>query len=126
MSERLRMILGTVFMAGALLLSVLAAASQPRNSAEFYPAREYTERKVPETAEIRIPDTGGIDVNTADEEELTNLYGIGLTLAEAIVAEREDNGPFFYPEDLINVSGIGLQKLNGFRELIRTEAMEGQ
>ena len=126
MSERLRMILGTVFMAGALLLSVLAAVSQPRNSAEFYPAREYAERKAPETSKIRIPDTGGIDVNTADEEELTNLYGIGLTLAEAIVAEREDNGPFFYPEDLINVSGIGLQKLNGFRELIRTEAMEGQ
>lgn len=126
MSERFRTVLGTGLIAGALLLSILAAALRPGIPAEVYPVREVTAERAPETAEIRIPDTGGIDVNTADEEELTNLYGIGPALAEAVVAEREDNGPFFYPEDLMNVSGIGIQKLNGFRELIRTEAMEGQ
>jgi competence ComEA-like helix-hairpin-helix protein len=40
-------------------------------------------------------------------EELQALYGIGPSLAQTIVEERETNGAFHYPEDLLNVKGIG-------------------
>ena len=48
-----------------------------------------------------------ININTATAEELQALPGIGRTRAEAIVAYREEHGPFTYVEDLRGVSGIG-------------------
>lgn len=48
-----------------------------------------------------------IDINTADAELLTELPGIGPSRAEAIIEEREANGPFESTEDLTRVSGIG-------------------
>ena len=35
-----------------------------------------------------------ININTADEAQLTTLTGIGATRAQAIIAYREENGPF--------------------------------
>lgn len=64
---------------------------------------------------------GDIRVNTAGVEELTRLSGVGPSLAEAIIAEREANGIFTYPEDLLNVKGIGEKKLAGFVEQITLE-----
>jgi competence protein ComEA len=48
-----------------------------------------------------------INVNTATAEELTALPGIGQVTAEAIIAYREENGPFTSLADLDEVSGIG-------------------
>ncbi len=50
-------------------------------------------------------------MNTASEEELEELPGVGEVLAAAIVRERTENGPFASPEDLMRVSGIGEKKL---------------
>jgi len=69
-------------------------------------------------APIRLSTGGTIDPNAADLYELTELPGIGETLAQHTVDEREANGPFFYPEDLMQVKGIGIKKLEGFRELL--------
>ena len=44
-----------------------------------------------------------ININTADEAQLT---GIGATRAQAIIAYREENGPFAAIEDIMNVQGI--------------------
>ncbi len=57
---------------------------------------------------------GTVDVNTATAEELCTLAGVGPTLAEAILAEREAAGPFDYPEDLVMVKGIGEKTLAKF------------
>ena len=54
---------------------------------------------------------GEISVNTANADELTCLPGVGPSLAEAIVYERQKNGLFYYPEDLLNVRGIGEKTL---------------
>lgn len=54
---------------------------------------------------------GVVNVNTAGVDELQTLPGIGPSLAQAIVVEREQGGPFASPEDLIRVSGIGDKKL---------------
>lgn len=48
-----------------------------------------------------------VNINTADQEELMSVQGIGSTIARAIIEYRELNGPFQCLEDLMNVSGIG-------------------
>lgn len=48
-----------------------------------------------------------IDLNTADENELQTLSGIGQVKARAIIAYREANGPFQAVEEIMNVDGIG-------------------
>lgn len=47
-----------------------------------------------------------ININTADEAQLTTLTGIGATRAQAIIAYREENGSFAVIEDIMNVQGI--------------------
>lgn len=66
---------------------------------------------------VKLPD-GTININEADSEELTELNGIGETLASLIIAEREENGPFRYPEDLTAVKGIGLRTVEKIRNSI--------
>ena len=49
-----------------------------------------------------------VNINTADADTLSNeLSGIGQSKAEAIVAYREQHGPYNQLEDLANVKGIG-------------------
>ena len=47
-----------------------------------------------------------ININTADETQLTTLTGIGATRAQAIIAYRQENGPFAAIEDIMNVQVI--------------------
>lgn len=51
-------------------------------------------------------DNGKVNINTASEEELTTLTGIGNTRAKSIVEYRETNGGFQTIEDLMKVDGI--------------------
>ena len=48
-----------------------------------------------------------IDLNLATKEDLMKLNGIGETLAERILAYREQHGGFDSVEELLEVSGIG-------------------
>ena len=51
---------------------------------------------------------GPVNVNAADAATLAReLMGIGPALAEAIIKDREENGPFMSADDLIRVRGIG-------------------
>lgn len=51
-------------------------------------------------------DTEAININTADIEELTELFGIGEKRAADIVEYREKNGKFRTVEELTNINGI--------------------
>lgn len=112
--ERTRSIACSVLLAVAVLLLILTAMSgcRPEKVTSFAAAG----RKA-DVQPIRAP-VGEINVNNADLETLTKLPGIGEKLAQAIIDEREANGPFYYPEDLTAVSGIGDKKLEAIRELI--------
>lgn len=50
---------------------------------------------------------GMVNINSATEEQLCTLPGIGKSKALSIIAYREENGPFQSTEDIRNVSGIG-------------------
>lgn len=51
---------------------------------------------------------GPVNVNTADARALAEaLDGVGLAKAEAIIKEREANGPFKDADDLSRVKGLG-------------------
>ncbi len=57
-----------------------------------------------------------IDLNTADVYDLSRLPGIGEKRAQAIVADREKNGPFQSVADLDRVEGIGPGILKGLAD----------
>lgn len=61
--------------------------------------------------------TGLININTANKEELTSLPGIGDSTADRIIQYREAT-PFTKIEDIMNVQGIGESKYNSIKELI--------
>ena len=62
-----------------------------------------------------------VNVNTAAEEELQALPGIGPAKAQAIINYREEHGNFTCAEDLLNVSGIGEATLEKIRDDITWE-----
>jgi competence protein ComEA len=59
-----------------------------------------------------------VNVNTASSTELEELPGIGPVLAEAIVAYREEHGPFTSVDQLEDVSGIGPVTLGEIQDLV--------
>ena len=62
--------------------------------------------------------SGTVSVNSGSSEDLQVLPGIGETLSQLIISERISHGDFYYPEDLTAVKGIGMKKLEQFRELL--------
>ena len=65
-----------------------------------------------------------VDVNSAGLEELMTLPGIGEARGQAILDDREANGPYRYPEDLLRVRGIGEGVLSGILDQITTGGNE--
>ena len=62
-----------------------------------------------------------ININTATVEELTELSGIGSTIAGRIVEWREENGPFSSTEELMNITGIGENTYEKIRQHVTVE-----
>ena len=56
---------------------------------------------------VSVAALAAVNVNTASQQELETLKGIGPVKAKAIVDYRSKNGPFKSPADLVNVPGIG-------------------
>ena len=62
--------------------------------------------------------TGKININSATQEELETLPGIGPTIALKIINYRKENGKFKSIEDIKEVSGIGESKFNSIKDMI--------
>ena len=61
---------------------------------------------------------GPVNVNTASASQLEELPGVGPATAEAIIAHRDQHGPFGSVDELIDVRGIGEAKLEQLRDLV--------
>ncbi|UHA74221.1 ComEA family DNA-binding protein [Paenibacillus sp. 481] len=57
-----------------------------------------------------------ININEADEQQLTTLPGIGPSKAKAIIAYRDKHGSFQSVDELDKVKGIGSKMLAKLRE----------
>lgn len=102
-----------------LLLAVLFAVSMFLYKASRVREGDWqitTEREDRQQQEI-VP----VNINTATEEELIAVEGIGPALAQRIVTYREEHGSFASIEELDNVKGIGMSLIENIRYLICTE-----
>lgn len=81
-------------------------------------ADTYTVQTQYETTEETAPKRELVPINTASEEELEKLTGIGPALAKEIISYRNEHGAFSCAEELLGVKGIGEAKLEDFREEI--------
>lgn len=120
----------SVWERGILFLSATALAFAAgwslRGSRQARPLRVEAERTL-ETESVALPaPTPGpererVNVNTAGAEELATLPGIGEKRAADLIADRERNGPYRFPEDITRVKGIGEETLAECLEYITTE-----
>jgi competence protein ComEA len=59
-----------------------------------------------------------VNINTASAQELEKLPGVGKVIAERIIAQREQYGPFRRAEHLMMVRGISDRKFRTIRPMI--------
>lgn len=93
-----------------------------RNMAQtFIPADNAIHSATDESTDAQQNHDGRININTATEQQLMLISGIGEVTAQKIIAYRTENGDFKVVEDLLNVSGIGEKKLEQMKPYIKTE-----
>jgi competence protein ComEA len=69
---------------------------------------------------------GPVDINTADASTLAReLNGVGPARAQAIVAYRNEHGPFKSVDDLRLVKNMPQKVIDNNRELLRVDGAKG-
>ena len=68
--------------------------------------------------DIYIKKSELVNINTAKQEELETITGIGPSTALKIINYRQENGKFKRVEDIKNVPGIGDAKFNALKNEI--------
>ena len=122
MSEKIRKAAGTALI--ALTAAVIVAGCFPagRPETHTYRGHGYADRLFPAVTRLSEESL----TNTGDAASLEKLPGVGPVTAEAILKEREENGLFIYPEDLISVYGIGESKMMQIRDALINESGESE
>lgn len=90
----------------------------------IYVPHEDDDSGLPENTTTGAGEVSGatvININTASEQELMTLSGIGQAKAQQIIQYREENGLFDTPEDLMNVSGIGEKSFETLKDSIKVK-----
>ena len=88
-----------------------AAGAPDENAGLFYPQQEAADDG---KMGMNAAQGGKVNINTAAQEELCTLTGIGEAKARAIIAYREAHGGFAKPEDIMKVTGI---KQSGYEKI---------
>lgn len=105
----------------ALFLCLLLTLFQ-RDRAALAGSAVETAVQVPQ--EDILPDLSPLNLNTATEEDLAELPGIGEALARRIVAYRTEHGAFQTAEEIMEVSGIGAGKFAALEGRITVDGEE--
>lgn len=111
-----------VFLMGAMFLCGVIWGRHSTTSILKLKINQATERPYAEEKEQVDPNdyiiADKININDAPVEALAILPGLNRSLAEKIVAYRDEHGPFQSVDELRNVNGIGEKKLNAIRKYI--------
>lgn len=62
---------------------------------------------------------GKININTASEEELVKIPGVGIKTAQKIIEFRKKKGRISSLEELLEIEGIGEKKLEKMKDFIK-------
>jgi competence protein ComEA len=100
-SKGRKAVLASLALAAALVLSLLAATAHA----------EQRSRPAAASSASSPAAAGAVNLNTATEEELDRLPGVGPSKAAAIVAWRKKYGAFKRVEDITRVKGFGRKTL---------------
>lgn len=104
----------------AAFLCIILGIFIGRNFLPSYYLQAYSPKEETEETVSELGINGKININTANEEQLTHLPGIGPTIAGRIIAYRDENGPFKSIDDLTKVHGIGTGILDNISPYITT------
>jgi competence protein ComEA len=102
------------------LLAAFALASALTTASVGSAQRDQGANAAPTTEAAAL---GVVNLNTASEEELVRLPGVGPAKAQAILRMREQRGPFKRVEDVMHVRGIGRKT---FRKLQPMLTLQGR
>ncbi|OQY98884.1 MAG: hypothetical protein B6D35_10870 [Candidatus Brocadia sp. UTAMX2] len=64
---------------------------------------------------------GKVNINTATEDQISILPGVGPKLASEVVNYRKINGDFKEVEEIKNVNGVGDKKFEKMKDFIAVE-----
>ena len=84
-----------------VIVAVLAMAALPAAAAQ-----QKSPAAKPAARASAAPTTP-VNINTATQEQLESLPGLGAKVAQRIIEYRQKNGNFKKVEDLMNVKGVG-------------------
>jgi competence protein ComEA len=91
----------------------------PYQNVELIYASPQAPTSLPTTSRSAIIDIDGpININTANQEELETLPGVGPVIAQRIIEYRQINGSFQTIEDIQKVQGIGPKTFEKMQEMI--------
>lgn len=88
---------------GEMIYVPTTEEAEQRGQTELYPSGENGGQ---EQSGGGISADGRVNINSATEEQLMTIPGIGEAKAKSIIAYREENGNFASIDDIVNVSGI--------------------
>ena len=71
-------------------------------------------------------DVSKVNINTATQDQLMTLEGIGESYAVRIIEYRTKNGPFQSPSDIIKVKGIGEKIYEANKDRIIVKEKQGK
>ncbi len=122
------------FEGGARVIDAVERAGGARDAADLTllnlaaPLTDGQQILVPKEGQATAPGTvpgtvpgstgGQVNINTADPTALETLNGVGEVLAAAIVAYRDEHGPFTSVDQLEEVPGIGPSTLEELRDQV--------
>lgn len=96
------------------VLTPTDTSASPRANSSVQPNPSYFDTSTRVISSDRIL----VNINTANTEQLMTLPGIGPSYAERIIAWRNKNGSFTSIEQLLEIQGIGLQRLDKLRPFL--------
>ena len=103
-------------------ISALNRASVCADGQKVYVPRQGETLQVMESGSAQGSDSLAasslVNINSADATALDALPGVGPSTAQAIIEDRETNGPYANVEDLMRVSGIGEKKFEKLKSSI--------